>query len=72
MCKIFKRKLFVIENKVRVIYNIVSPTIINKLSNSLIKDPFLFHRNEINVVTVARLSHEKGIDIAIKSCEAIG
>ena len=47
--KSLKENFLSIENKVRVIYNIVSPTIINKLSNSPIKDPFSFHQNEINV-----------------------
>jgi glycosyltransferase involved in cell wall biosynthesis len=69
--KSLKENFMEIERKVRVIYNIVSPAIINKLSNSSIKDPFSFHPNEINVLTVARLSHEKGIDIAIEACEQL-
>ena len=41
--KSLKENFLSIENKVRVIYNIVSPTIINKLSNSPINDHFSFH-----------------------------
>src|SRR4051794_36011519 len=43
--KSLKGNFLDIENKVSVIYNIVSPTIINKLSNSPIKDSFSFHPN---------------------------
>ncbi|MCQ6275292.1 glycosyltransferase [Bacillus sp. V3B] len=60
-----------IGNKVKVIYNIVSPTLIHKLSDSSIKDSFCTEQNEIILMTIARLSHEKGLDIAIRSCEQL-
>lgn len=56
-------------NKIRVIYNIVSPRNIYVLSNREMPD--LFDSRFINIITVARLSNEKGIDIAIKSCKKL-
>lgn len=60
-----------VENKVKVIYNIVSPTLIHKLSEIPVKDSFLDEQNEVKLITIARLSQEKGIDIAIRSCERL-
>ncbi|KKI91435.1 glycosyl transferase family 1 [Bacillus sp. SA1-12] len=60
-----------IKNKVRVIYNIVSPNIIESLSNEEIQDNHLFNKNCTNIVTVARLSNEKGLDLAIRSCKLL-
>lgn len=59
------------KHKVRVVYNIVSPKIINNLSNSGVLEGFMCDNNYTNIITVARLSHEKGIDIAIKSCRLL-
>lgn len=71
-CAISLRNIFK-ENKekINVIFNIVSPRIINSLSTSPIVDEKLFEKEYINILTVARLSHEKGIDIAINSCKRL-
>lgn len=55
--------------KIKVIFNIISPKIIESLSNEEIQDSYLYKEKYINIVTVARLSEEKGIDQAIKSCK---
>jgi glycosyltransferase involved in cell wall biosynthesis len=60
-----------LKNKVKIIYNIVSPKVIYNLSNKEIKDNHLYDRDSTNIVTVARLSDEKGIDHAIKSCKLL-
>ncbi|MGG0185168.1 glycosyltransferase [Bacillus rhizoplanae] len=60
-----------LKHKVRAIYNIVSPKVINNLSNSGKLEDFIYDNNYTNIITVARLSHEKGIDIAIKSCKLL-
>ncbi|MGE6398512.1 glycosyltransferase [Bacillus cereus] len=60
-----------LKQKVKVIYNIVSPKIINKLSNSGKLEGFICDNHYTNIITLARLSHEKGIDIAIKSCRLL-
>lgn len=60
-----------IEKKVRVIYNIVSPTVINNLSLHLVKEPISARPGEILIMTIARFSHEKGLDIAIKACKLL-
>lgn len=60
-----------LKNKVKVIYNIVSPKIIKNLSDEEIKDKHLYDKYSTNIVTVARLSDEKGIDQAISSCKLL-
>jgi len=59
-----------LKNKFKTIYNIVSPTIIHNLSNEVNEDlHFLNAQNSI--VTVARLSPEKGIDLAIETSKIL-
>ncbi|TYS60078.1 glycosyltransferase [Sutcliffiella horikoshii] len=59
----YKEKIFTIEN-------IVSKKMILSLAkqNSDLK---IFDNQNINILTIARLSHEKGIDLAIKSCSEL-
>jgi glycosyltransferase involved in cell wall biosynthesis len=56
--------------KVKIINNIVSPDLIHKLSEEEVSIKSL-EQGEMTIVTVARLSEEKGIDIAIKACELL-
>ena len=60
-----------IKDKIKVIYNIVSPSLISQLADTSNKDFIAPKQNEIILITIARLSHEKGIDIAIKTCEQL-
>ncbi|KHE69235.1 glycosyltransferase [Halobacillus sp. BBL2006] len=59
-----------LSEKITVIHNILSPSIINKMS--LIKNVETEMDDEaIKIVTVARLCHVKGIDIAIRACRLL-
>ena len=59
-----------LSDKITVIHNILSPTVINRLSlSSNIQDEM--SNGTINIVTVARLCHVKGIDIAIRACKLL-
>ncbi len=60
-----------LKNKIRVILNIVSPPIIEKLSEEIINENCSIDKKDIHIVTIARLSHEKGIDMAINACEIL-
>lgn len=60
-----------LQEKISIIYNIISPKIIDKLAKSEIEENTSFDKNFTNIVTVARLSYEKGIDVAIKSCKIL-
>lgn len=57
-----------LENNIRVIHNIVSSETVLKLADEPLNDP-LFIPNNFTIVTVARLSQEKGIDLAIEACK---
>lgn len=56
--------------RIKVIKNIVSPTTIKALSK-IEKNLLNFDPRYINIVTVARLSFEKGIDMAVESCKIL-
>ena len=59
-----------LSSKVKVINNIVSPTNIYDLaSEEIVKENDLSDR--INVLTIGRLSYEKGIDLAIEACKIL-
>jgi glycosyltransferase involved in cell wall biosynthesis len=61
-----------LEGKMKVIYNIVSPKMINELSHQETED-FILKEDDpyTNIITVARFGYEKGIDIAIEACEIL-
>lgn len=57
------------ENKIRVIKNIVSPTVINKMAKENVD---IYKEKEENIiVSVGRLSYEKGFDMAVNSCKIL-
>ncbi|QWG51640.1 glycosyltransferase [Bacillus mycoides] len=60
-----------LKQKLKVIYNIVSPKVIQNLSNDKTLKDSIFDKSYINIITTARLSHEKGIDLAINSCKLL-
>lgn len=55
-----------IKNKIALIENIVSPKIIQNLA--ILENDFKFDNQNVNILTVARLSTEKGIDLAVETC----
>lgn len=57
-----------LKHKVKTICNIVSPKVIHNLSNHGTLEEDIYDNDYTNIITMARLSYEKGIDIAIKSC----
>ncbi|MGL5244949.1 MAG: glycosyltransferase [Sarcina sp.] len=56
--------------KVKVIENITSPEFIHKMSNENVEE-FIKDKNSFNLITVARLSHAKGIDNAVKALKEV-
>lgn len=57
------------ENKIRVIKNIVSPTVINNMAKENVD---IYKEKEENIiVSVGRLSYEKGFDMAVNSCKIL-
>jgi glycosyltransferase involved in cell wall biosynthesis len=62
---VLKQQFPIYKDKVSVMYNIVSPAIINKLSMETIN----INQKETNLVSVGRLNNQKGFDIAIKACK---
>ncbi|MDQ6423259.1 glycosyltransferase [Paenibacillus sp. LHD-117] len=57
-------------NKLKLISNIVSPTIIRNMANeAALSDPI--QHQVVRIITVSRLSYVKGIDLAIKACKIL-
>lgn len=57
------------ENKVKVIYNVVSPSTIHEMANQIIESEFEKKENEFNLLTIGRLHYQKGLEMAIDACE---
>lgn len=57
-----------LKDKVRVIHNSVSPSLIKEMANEF--NPFN-SLQEINIVTVARLVKEKGVFLALEACKQL-
>ncbi|WP_396166552.1 glycosyltransferase [Flavobacterium sp.] len=55
-----------IKDKIKVIHNIVSPKLIKELSEEKIVDS-KFDTTALSILTIARLSKEKGIDFALEA-----
>ncbi|PAV31548.1 glycosyl transferase [Virgibacillus profundi] len=66
----FLNKYSELENKVRVIENISSPNFIIKLADEEVNNP-MNHDQRFKLITVARLSHAKGIDYAVKALKLL-
>lgn len=69
--KSLKENFDELKEKVQVIHNIVSPTIIRTLALQNDCDNPLKDKSSINILTIARLSSEKGIDLAIDACKIL-
>ena len=57
-----------LKDKIKVIRNIVSPSIIHSLAEKEIPENIDF---ENSIISVGRLSHEKGADLAIEACKLL-
>lgn len=66
----FLNKYGELENKVIVIENITSPEFIKEMANEKVDNPIM-KDNRFTIVTVARLSHAKGIDNAVKALKIL-
>lgn len=56
------------KHKMSFIYNIVSPIMINKMSQVEGKNLFSKHNKETIIISVGRLHYQKGFNMAIKAC----
>ncbi|WP_226526475.1 glycosyltransferase [Metabacillus niabensis] len=66
----FLNKYGELESKVIVIENIMSPEFIREMANEKVDNPMV-RDNRFKIVTVARLSHAKGIDNAVKALKIL-
>ncbi|MGG4489219.1 glycosyltransferase [Metabacillus idriensis] len=60
------------KNKIKVIYNIVSPSVIRKMaSQNIMEEKLKLNSNEITILTIGRLHFQKGYDLAIEACSLL-
>jgi glycosyltransferase involved in cell wall biosynthesis len=57
--------------KVKVLYNIVSPSMINKLANQSNTDVYCKENNEIIILSIGRLDFQKGFEMAVNACKKL-
>lgn len=65
--KVLKQKFPQYEQKIKVMYNIVSTKTINKMADENV----YIDNKKINIVSVGRLNYQKGFDMAIEACELL-
>lgn len=56
------------KSKIRVIQNIVSPSLINKMA---VEHTDVFKNKCITLVSIGRLNYQKGFEMAVKSCKSL-
>ncbi|WP_121610095.1 glycosyltransferase [Mesobacillus foraminis] len=66
----FLAKYKELKSKVSVVENITSPQFVRKMANEEVKSPIMRDKR-FKIVTVARLSHAKGIDQAVKALKLL-
>ncbi|ULL13898.1 glycosyltransferase [Paenibacillus sp. H1-7] len=64
---ILKARFPAIKHKIEIMYNIVSPAAINKLA----EEPTGWDDETIRLVSVGRLNHHKGFELAVESCNQL-
>ncbi|UOY92702.1 glycosyltransferase [Ectobacillus sp. JY-23] len=60
-----------VQDKVRVIYNIVSPTVICNMAKKDLADTYLFQSEQIKILSIGRLHYQKGLEFAIEACKIL-
>ncbi|MFC0560074.1 glycosyltransferase [Halalkalibacter alkalisediminis] len=63
--RVLRSKFPQYKNKVDVMYNIVSPAVLNKLSTEKID----IVKSGVTLVSVGRLTQQKGFELAVKACK---
>lgn len=66
----FVQKYSGLEKKITVMENITSPDFVRALANEQVENPML-NDQRFKIITVARLSHAKGIDNAVKALKLL-
>nr|WP_276562915.1 glycosyltransferase [Paenibacillus anseongense] len=64
---VLKNRFPMYDEKVKVMHNIVSPSTINKMS----LEQRVLSEDEIKIVSVGRLNHQKGFELAIETCKEL-
>ncbi|MBE1444715.1 glycosyltransferase [Paenibacillus sp. OAS669] len=65
--RVLKQRFPLYERKIHVVHNIVSPSAIHKLSLK----PSGWSEQHIKLVSVGRLNHQKGFEMAVEACKEL-
>ncbi|WBW98956.1 glycosyltransferase [Oceanirhabdus sp. W0125-5] len=68
---ILKEKFPSEKEKIDVVYNIVSPTMINIMASQDNRDVYNKGKDEIVIISVGRLHYQKGFEMAIEACKIL-
>jgi glycosyltransferase involved in cell wall biosynthesis len=69
--KVLKKRFPSQINKVEVLYNIVSPTIIKNMAKHGLENSSDKKANEVSIISIGRLHYHKAFDLAIESCRIL-
>ncbi|TLS35770.1 glycosyltransferase [Pseudalkalibacillus caeni] len=68
---ILKKRFPTQKEKVEVIYNIVSPIMINKMAQEKDEDLYNRKKDETVILSIGRLHYQKGYELAIEACKIL-
>lgn len=69
--KVLQNRFPTERDKVKVFYNIVSPDLIRSMANQGLSDVWDGDEEHIHIVTIGRLHHQKGLELAIDACRLL-
>lgn len=69
--KILKKRFPEYQKKIELMYNIVSPKVINDLANQETGNLFEKRKDEVILLSIGRLHYQKGFDKAIEACKIL-
>ncbi|MFH5186070.1 glycosyltransferase [Paenibacillus sp. TAB 01] len=59
------------QDKVEVIYNIVSPAMIHQMAEQEKQDVYDKQEDQITILSIGRLHHQKGFEMAVEACRKL-
>jgi glycosyltransferase involved in cell wall biosynthesis len=68
---IFNKRFPSQREKINVIYNIVSPTLINQMANQDYIEINKKAANEVTILSIGRLNYQKGFEMAVMACKLL-
>ncbi|OXS59076.1 glycosyltransferase [Rossellomorea vietnamensis] len=68
---ILRNRFPTVKEKISVIYNIVSPNMINKMADQYKDNVYNKKEKEVTILSIGRLHYQKGYELSIRACKKL-